>query len=44
MILHLVSVASWGDEATGENRVLTLVIAGDDDVLGIIALPKALSM
>jgi hypothetical protein len=37
---HLVP-ASWGGEATGENRALTLVLAGDGGVIGVATLLKA---
>jgi hypothetical protein len=41
MIPHLVSAASWGGEAAGENRALTTVSAGDGGVLGAVTLLKA---
>jgi hypothetical protein len=44
MILHLVSADSWEDEAAGEHRVLTSVMAGDDSVIGAITLLKASSV
>jgi hypothetical protein len=37
---HLVP-ASWGGEATGENRALTPVLAGDGGVIGVATLLKA---
>jgi hypothetical protein len=44
LIPHLVPAASSGDEAAGEKRVLTLVMAGDDGVIGIVTLLKASSV
>jgi hypothetical protein len=38
MILHLVPAARWGDEAAGENQILTSVMAGDSGVLAVVTL------
>jgi hypothetical protein len=43
MILHLVSAASWGGEAAGENRALTTVSTGDGGVLGAVTLLKGIA-
>jgi hypothetical protein len=44
MIMHLVPAANWGDEAAGENRILTLVMAGDGGMLSVVTFLKASSM
>jgi hypothetical protein len=41
---HLVPAASWGGEAAGENRALTLVSVGDGGVLGAGIFLKASPM